>query len=404
MYLESDYHFGTDGNAHSIQVAGWSNPEPGFTWSIGHSAHLLLPPGDASRHALIELTCAAFTHPGVLDKQRVRIHVNGKLAGSGELSRPTILSVAIPRRYLHRDQPVRISIECPDAARPCELASSAETRCLGLSLRRLRFGTLPPALTAMIDSRPTITSVAVPALQAPHSTASISDGVANAARTLTGKDPADLALEFVSLGQNCEFGLFQRACGAEPLSLLRFASIFTNHLVRGLQNGFEGLGTTPALEIALHGDVGPREFVVRDSAYEIAYHTFILEGQDSLEKVAAQEHKRLAFYKRKFEDDLEAGNRIFVRTMVPPHSCGLEMLSVWRALNARRPNTLLWIEPTRPGHPPGGVEQLAPGLLRGYIGAFAPATNAKSLHADHWLAVCAAAYRAQIGDIDPAAP
>ena len=33
----------------------------------------------------------------------------------------------------------------------------------------------------------------------------------------------DLVLDFESVGDNCELGIFQRRVGAEPLGLLRFA-------------------------------------------------------------------------------------------------------------------------------------------------------------------------------------
>jgi hypothetical protein len=51
----------------------------------------------------------------------------------------------------------------------------------------------------------------------------------------------------ISLGDNCEFGLVQRRGGAEPLGLLRFASIFLpieirlEKLAAVLERKFEGL-------------------------------------------------------------------------------------------------------------------------------------------------------------------
>ena len=48
-------------------------------------------------------------------------------------------------------------------------------------------------------------------------------------------------MRFESLGDNCEFGLFQRMCNAEPLGLFRFAGGYLPEIIRGLNSGFSGL-------------------------------------------------------------------------------------------------------------------------------------------------------------------
>src|SRR6185437_4038949 len=66
-----------------------------------------------------------------------------------------------------------------------------------------------------------------------------------------------------------------------------------------------------------------------------------------------------------------------------------EILPLHMALNQRSGTTLLWVVPAEPSRPPGTVEVLRPGLLKGYIDRFAPAENAHDLSFEGWLEVCA---------------
>jgi hypothetical protein len=59
------------------------------------------------------------------------------------------------------------------------------------------------------------------------------------------------------------------------------------------------------------------------------------------------------------------------------------------ALNQRSGTTMLWVVPSERDRPPGTVEVLMPGLLKGYIDRFAPSDNAHDLSFDGWLKVCA---------------
>jgi len=48
---------------------------------------------------------------------------------------------------------------------------------------------------------------------------------------------------------------------------------------------------------------------VRESAYDLMYHTYIHEGEASLEEMGEREIKRLHFLRRKLLEDLEAAKR-----------------------------------------------------------------------------------------------
>jgi hypothetical protein len=58
------------------------------------------------------------------------------------------------------------------------------------------------------------------------------------------------------------------------------------------------------------------------------------------------------------------------------------------ALRVYGPAELLWVTLHDSEHPPGTVEAVAPGLLKGYIDRFAPGENAHALSLECWIALC----------------
>ena len=131
------------------------------------------------------------------------------------------------------------------------------------------------------------------------------------ATTRTGLTIPEIALKFESLGENCEFGLFQRRCDAEPLGLLRFSSTFMRNLIRGIDSGFDGLGAIEDIDPRLEGT--PRkEYMIHEKKFGLVYHTFVYEGQRSVWLMREQESARLKFLRRKFMEELEVSDKIFV--------------------------------------------------------------------------------------------
>ena len=175
------------------------------------------------------------------------------------------------------------------------------------------------------------------------------------ATTRTGLAIPQIALQFESLGENCEFGLFQRRCDAEPLGLLRFSSTFMRNLIRGIDNGFEGLGEIEDIDPRLEG--APRkEYMIHERKFGLVYHTFVYEGQRSVWLMREQESARLKFLRRKFMEELESPDKIFVYKF----GAGVseeEILPLHMALNRYGEATLLWVVPAerdRPARHGGG--------------------------------------------------
>jgi hypothetical protein len=208
-----------------------------------------------------------------------------------------------------------------------------------------------------------------------------------------------LVERFQSIGDSCEFGFFQRACGAEPLGLFRFATTTVGGLVRGLQDRFAAFNSPENLRIFLHNE-SDREFVVAIDAYFMTYHTWLKDTRFDIDKVRAFETKRLDFLARKFIEDLEDGEKILVyKSNGPAPRAKIEKLS--KRLRSFGPVTLLWVTEADTAHRAGSVERLSDGLLQGYIDRFAPYAQADRPSLGCWLAICEQAHLASPGKQGP---
>jgi hypothetical protein len=131
--------------------------------------------------------------------------------------------------------------------------------------------------------------------------------------------------------------------------------------------------------------------MIHEAKYSLVYHTFVYEGQRSVWLMREQEAARLKFLRRKFMEELEAHDKIFVYKFSATVS-EEQILPLHMALNRYGDATLLWIVEADRDHPPGAVEVVVPGLLKGFIDRFAPDDDAHDLSFDGWLKVCANAY------------
>ncbi|HEX3536699.1 MAG TPA: hypothetical protein VHU15_08020 [Stellaceae bacterium] len=201
----------------------------------------------------------------------------------------------------------------------------------------------------------------------------------------------ELMMRFESLGENCEFGLVQRRCGAEPLGLFRFASAPLPKLLAAVEGRFEGFGAPEKLGVELSSN--GREYMVRDDQYGFLYHAWVMADEMRPEEIREREVRRLPLLIRKLVEDLTAARKLLViRGMDQP----LEQEQVERLLAAVHqygPNMLLWVELADAEHPPGSVGWAAPDLLKGYIDRFAPGEHAHDLSLDCWVAICRQAER-----------
>jgi hypothetical protein len=212
----------------------------------------------------------------------------------------------------------------------------------------------------------------------------------------------DLMVSFESLGENCEFGLVQRRCGAELLGLFRFASAPLPKLLAGLEAGFEGLSEPENLDVQLSSN--GREYMVHDRKFQLLYHAWVLADEMTAEEVRRRESRRLPLLVRKLVEELRQATKIFVFHGMEPLS-EQDAEDLLAHLLRYGPNTLLWVELADDDHPAGTVASHGKGLLKGYIDRFAPGENAHDLSLDCWIAICREAYRlARIDDVCCSAP
>ncbi|MGC8468380.1 MAG: hypothetical protein ACP5NI_00605 [Acetobacteraceae bacterium] len=194
---------------------------------------------------------------------------------------------------------------------------------------------------------------------------------------------------FESLGDNCEFGLFLRQQGVEQMGFFRFGFASLPTLLAMLETGFAGVGAEGSAKIITNV---VDEYMVRLQPSGFTYHTRRLAGSVDPARLAEQEALKVRFLARKLLEDLEEGEKIFVRK---GHGAAkpAEVGALHCALRRHGPACLLVVVPADPAHPAGSVERLGPGLLRGRLTRYAPYNDPRHFREEEWLAVCAAALR-----------
>jgi hypothetical protein len=381
-------NFGTAGNSLAYLGGGWAPSEPGFTWGVGPESHIVLPRLEKADAFVLTLDVVPFIRAPQLLAQRLVVSINETTVGCSELSRPTLLGYRFAASMIGGSERMVVTLQHPDAARPMDLADNADERRLSFALSEARLYRVTTAPEFVGDRLPPGLMLGPPrnrsfGIQPPEEQP---EWVAQR----TGMGIPQIALKFESLGENCEFGLFQRRCDSEPLGLLRFSSTFLRNLIRGIDKQFEGLGAAEDIDPRLEGEER-REYMIHEKKFGLIYHTFVYEGQRSVWLMREQESARLKFLLRKFMEELEVAEKIFVykrNSMVSEE----EILPLYMALARYGDNTLLWVVPAETDRPAGTVEVIMPGLLRGYIDRFAPDDNAHDFSFEGWLHVCANAW------------
>ena len=200
---------------------------------------------------------------------------------------------------------------------------------------------------------------------------------------------AELMFEFVSLGEDCEFSFIQRRAGAEPLEMLRFAGTTIAELNRGFSESFAAVGHPLHTYIKVTPN---KEVWCMNRRHDFAQHVFRNPDELDLKAFAKEQCSRLQFLRRKFFEDIEEGEKIFVykrREPIEQH----EVARLHRWLRRAGPATLLWVTTQDANHPPGQVERLGEGFLKGYIDAFTPFGRAAFGSLPVWLQICRNARR-----------
>ena len=342
-HVTHSLEFGVGKNAEKHLLYGWHLPEPLFTWASGPESALWLPLFHAPYGCFIELHVQPLTIRGGPQSQRISVVVNGLTVGEATLIKQTVLAFYVPPLDWQSRQFV-LTIHHPNA-----YATPSAKIALAASFYRVRALALDASLPSARSRQQALT-------------ASLDDVISDT------ESLRDLALSFISLGFNCEFGFTQRQMGAEPIDLFRFAGIPLGRLLDGIDTSFAGLDDAANLRAE-----SETNWDIRDQKYNIAYHTFLTIDDISWNDMVRREVRRLRFLADKLIADIAHADKVFVW---------------WQHQHA----TIEEINAAVPGDAAEGsrntsmgrgwrirvtvVEEVWPGLLRAHITSLSPVGEA----------------------------
>jgi hypothetical protein len=200
-----------------------------------------------------------------------------------------------------------------------------------------------------------------------------------------------LALSFESLGGGggsggCEFGIFQRFCGEEPLDLFRWAGVSPANLIACLTARFEGLGDPGTIEVLANVSHDIPLWEIYDKKFGTAMHSFVPVDEVPAEQMVISARRRMRYLKDKLIADLEEGSKIFVLKIAERQLTQDEANGLSEGIRSFGPGTILCVCPSDHEHAAGSVAVAAPGVLVGYIDFFGIADQQDRMPA--WLALC----------------
>jgi hypothetical protein len=371
--------FGRGGDGAAWQVSGFSHPEAGFTWLLGPRAIFVVPLHPGQGDLLLELSVHAFMAPG-LNGQRIGVAVDGTELGEVWAGRDVVLGVRIPAALAADKTRLRLQLTLPDAASPRSRGTAPDGRVLGCQLREVLLHWVAPEPEIVTQRREPL----------PLTRADSPERQAELVRYVTGLTPPDLLDHFESLGQNCVMGLVQRLHGIEPQGLLRFVSITSPQLWRGLRCGFAGVDELAQLR-AKRADGDDPEWMMFHEGYGMEGHTNQFVNRTSEADILEMQARRIGLQHRRFLDVLRGGEKLFVVHMVTAMHVA-NALPLLHALRSHGPNALLFV--TTGGEvAPGSVDLVGPHLFRGHLEKAVPVERAEDYDLPEWLSVCANAYR-----------
>jgi hypothetical protein len=198
----------------------------------------------------------------------------------------------------------------------------------------------------------------------------------------------ELLVDFESLGEGPAFTLFRRRHGVRPLDVMQAGHAPLADWLALLDSDFAVLATPGAIR-ANETAQGPGEatWSVRCAGYGFHYETGVPVAMRRAAAVEAHETARLSIATRRLRQTLAAGTKLLLFQQDVPAS-DEDIIPLLAAVQARGANTILWITPAEADHPPGSVEVLMNGLMRGYV-----APGSADEVDPGWVTVCRRAWR-----------
>ncbi len=126
--------FGATGNVEPYLGAGWSGPEDKIHWTNGHAATLYLPTSEPGTDLTMKARIGAFTSPGKLNSQTIRVLINRHEVATWELtSNFRIFQTPVPKALFAGTDTTEITFDMPDATAPIAIGVNNDSRTLGLA-------------------------------------------------------------------------------------------------------------------------------------------------------------------------------------------------------------------------------------------------------------------------------
>ena len=337
---------------------GWSDQEVHNVWATGPRSTLVLPRLPVSPYGhVMTLSVEPYAPPG--RPQALAVSCNGVPLGEFELEPNRPLVARLAPELVAGSGRTELVFTPRHHVSPAALGLSEDGRELSFALHAISFSA---------DGRE------ADEIEPP----------------VDGLDDRALMMGFESLGDDCEFGFAQRAAGAEPLSLMRFGGILSHRLHEALDTRFAGIDD-PA-NIAVRG--GPGEYMVHQTHYRYAYHTFVDSETMSPQELLARELKRLSFCRRKLLEDLEDGDKVFVvKSSVNPGLHLDQVAPIAEAVAGYGGGVVFWARLADDRHPAGQLRWHGPNLISGRIDRLC-APGAAVVFSPFWLPLCRRVYRA----------
>lgn len=280
--------FGLGGNDQSSIGEGWAGDEPHARRAVGTRSLFRIPPVSPPENLLLTISLFPIDLRDEPSQQMIvavkdrRIGEFTLQLGNGECA------VVIPADALLPDRENLVGLIFRYCAAPYE-SDPRDAGRLAVAFRRL-------------DLSPTDFDFhRAPRLLQPAQV--------DADDTLCAKQIAEKSQ---SLGQNCEFGLAQRKCGAEPLSLFRLSSIRLERLLHGIRTPFQGIANLQDIRMQCEGP--GKEYAGDQRQYKIDYHTSRNEGQVNLNNSRGMEAQRLRYLAGSLMMEIDNAEKVFCYT------------------------------------------------------------------------------------------
>jgi hypothetical protein len=367
-------HFGKQYNPSSFFAGGWSDPDDHHTWTVGTESVLILPKLATKNDLLLDLEIDPHKHTD-LPFQRLTVVVNEVEVGALKIDRHSTYTFLIPATALIDKETFVLKFRHPDAARPIDFFDPKykDERRLAISFFSINIEEISEE-AGVVASR----LREAPLLSALD-------------RKLSHKKYTEYELKvilsnFVSLGNDCEFGLMQRRMASvDQFSLFRFSSVPLQGVTRGLECSFSDLNNPAELEMLTDDDPN-HDYVGWQKSYGMLYHTTKFPADISPEELKRSELVRLTFLARKLLADMRGGKKILVFKSDQQVLCE-QVARLVLAVRNWGNSPILWMDVANESNPPGSVGLLTDGVMKGFVDQFGvPPFHDISGHC--WVQVC----------------